>query len=314
MIKSLNSAAKCSQAPCWDGFERLEILGEGSYGKIYKVRELSGEKRVLVIKEIDTSQLRSDYEALDEINVMSKMDSHYIVKYYDSFISNSCKVNIVMEHCEHGDLHKLLKKRKDPTDESKHKYLSENRIWSFFIQICIGLYHMHASCVLHRDLKTLNIFLTKENKIKIGDLGVAKILENMETDFATSKVGTPYYLSPEVCEDRPYNSKSDIWSLGCMLYEMCTLKHPFEARNQAALLLKIIKGKYEGIPRIYSRQLGEIVHSCLVKDFKKRPSVKSILLLEVVQSKALLLKIKLPVKKEEQIANEEPSKALWNVT
>ena len=90
---------------------------------------------------------------------------------------------------------------------------------------------MHSHSVLHRDLKTLNIFLNKDNKIKIGDLGVAKILENMETDFATSKVGTPYYLSPEVCEDRPYNSKSDIWSLGCILYEMCTLKHPFEAKN-----------------------------------------------------------------------------------
>lgn len=90
---------------------------------------------------------------------------------------------------------------------------------------------MHSHSVLHRDLKTLNIFLNKDNKIKIGDLGVAKILENMETDFATSKVGTPYYLSPEVCEDRPYNSKSDIWSLGCILYELCTLKHPFEAKN-----------------------------------------------------------------------------------
>ena len=83
---------------------------------------------------------------------------------------------------------------------------------------------------MHRDLKTLNIFLTKDNKIKIGDLGVAKILDNIE-NFATSKVGTPYYLSPEVCEDRPYNNKSDIWSLGCILYELCTLKHPFEAKN-----------------------------------------------------------------------------------
>ena len=90
------------------------------------------------------------------------------------------------------------------------------------------------------------MFLGKDNTIKIGDLGVAKILDNIEKDFATSKVGTPYYLSPEVCEDRPYNSKSDIWSLGCILYELCTLKHPFEAKNQAALLLKIIKGKYEG--------------------------------------------------------------------
>ena len=76
----------------------------------------------------------------------------------------------------------------------------------------------------------MNIFLTKDNKVKLGDLGVAKILESLE-NFATSKVGTPYYLSPEVCEDRPYNYKSDIWSLGCILYELCTLKHPFEAKN-----------------------------------------------------------------------------------
>jgi NIMA (never in mitosis gene a)-related kinase len=135
-----------------------------------------------------------------------------------------------MEYCEHGDLHKLLRKRKDPNDENKNKYLTENIVWKFFIQICIGLYHLHSNKILHRDLKTLNIFLTKENKIKIGDLGVAKILDNIE-NFATSKVGTPYYLSPEVCEDRPYNNKSDIWSLGCILYELCTLKHPFEAKN-----------------------------------------------------------------------------------
>jgi len=130
-------------------------------------------------------------------------------------------------------------------------------------------------------LKTLNIFLTKDNKVKIGDLGVAKILESLE-NFATSKVGTPYYLSPEVCEEKPYNDKSDIWSLGCILYEMCTLKHPFEAKNQAALLLKIIKGRYEKIPRIYSRQMSDLVNSCLMKDYKKRPSIEEILTQEIV--------------------------------
>lgn len=140
---------------------------------------------------------------------------------------------------------------------------------------------MHTQNILHRDLKTLNIFLTKDNKIKIGDLGVAKILDNIE-NFATSKVGTPYYLSPEVCEDRPYNNKSDIWSLGCILYELCTLKHPFEAKNQAALLLKIIRGRYESIPRMYSRSLAELVHSCLLKDFNKRPTIQSILMLDYV--------------------------------
>jgi NIMA (never in mitosis gene a)-related kinase len=93
-----------------------------------------------------------------------------------------------------------------------------------------------------------------------------------------SKVGTPYYLSPEVCEDRPYNSKSDIWSLGCVLYEMCSLRHPFEAKNHAELLLKIIKGKYDSIPKKYSKDLADIVHSCLMKDYNKRPSIEDIIL------------------------------------
>ena len=97
----------------------------------------------MVIKEIDTSQLRKDYEALSEINVMAQMNSPYIVKYFDSFITETHKVNIVMEYCEHGDLHKLLRKRKDVLEEKKHKYLSENRVWSFFIQICVGLYQLH---------------------------------------------------------------------------------------------------------------------------------------------------------------------------
>lgn len=225
--------------------------------------------------------MKRNYDMLAEINVMARMESPFIVKYYDSFIEGESRVNIVMECCERGDLHKLLKKRKDPTDKQKHKYLGENVVWNFFIQICIGLHYMHANNILHRDLKTLNIFLTKDNKIRIGDLGVAKILDNLE-NFVTSKVGTPYYLSPEACEDRPYNNKSDIWALGCILYELCCLCHPFEAKNQAALLLKIMKGKYQSIPRIYSRQLAELVHSCLMKDFKKRPSVQSILLTEVV--------------------------------
>jgi len=129
-----------------------------------------------------------------------------------------------MEYCEHGDLHSYLKKLKN------NKYLSENVVWKFFIQISLGVHHLHHHNILHRDLKTLNIFLTKENNIRIGDLGVAKMMASAE-NFVRSKVGTPYYLSPEICEDRPYNNKSDIWSLGCVLYEMCSLKHPFEAKN-----------------------------------------------------------------------------------
>ena len=90
-------------------------------------------------------------------------------------------------------------------------------------------------------------------------------------DFAQTMVGTPYYLSPEMCEERPYNEKSDIWALGCVLYELCTFKYPFEATNQGALVLKIIRGKYNPIPNTYSQELKEIVDMCLCRDYKKRP-------------------------------------------
>ena len=96
----------------------------------------------------------------------------------------------------------------------------------------LGLLYLHTNKVLHRDIKTINVFLTKDNQVKIGDLGVAKVL-NQTANMAFTVVGTPYYLSPELCQERPYNHKSDIWSLGCVLYELCTFKHPFEATSQA---------------------------------------------------------------------------------
>lgn len=102
---------------------------------------------------------------------------------------------------------------------------------------------MHTLKVLHRDIKTLNIFLTKDNSVRIGDLGVAKVLSHT-ANFAKTMVGTPYYLSPELCEEKPYNTKSDVWALGCVLYELCAHRHPFSSANQGALILKIIRGKF----------------------------------------------------------------------
>jgi NIMA (never in mitosis gene a)-related kinase len=136
--------------------------------------------------------------------------------------------------------------------------------------------YIHARKILHRDIKTINIFLNKDETIRIGDLGVAKAL-NQTANFAHTVVGTPFYLSPELCEEKPYNHKSDIWSLGCVLYELCTLKHPFESNNQGALILKIVRGKYNPIPSTYTKDLSDLVDSCLMKDYKKRASVNDIL-------------------------------------
>lgn len=114
-------------------------------------------------------------------------------------------------------------------------------------------------------------------------------------------MGTPYYLSPEVCEDRPYNAKSDIWSLGCILYELCCLKHPFESNNQGELLRKILDGEFEAISKKYSQELREICYSCLTKNFSKRPSCEEIIGKPIFQAKANLWKIKLPFRNTSQI-------------
>jgi NIMA (never in mitosis gene a)-related kinase len=127
-----------------------------------------------------------------------------------------------------------------------------------FVQICLALKHVHDRKILHRDLKTQNIFLTKKDLIKLGDFGIARVLHNTN-ELAKTAIGTPYYLSPEICENKPYNNKSDIWSLGCILYEMATLRHAFEAGDMKGLVLKILRGSYPPLPTWYSKDLRTLV-------------------------------------------------------
>ena len=134
--------------------------------------------------------------------------------------------------------------------------------------------------ILHRDLKTLNIFLKNGFQVKIGDLGVAKIL--LKNSFAKTVIGTPFYLSPEICQAKPYNDKSDVWALGCILYELCTFKHPFDAKSQGALILKIMNNVPENINKFYSKDLCNLVNLLLEKDAEKRPSCIDILNLDFV--------------------------------
>jgi len=250
-------------------FEILNKLGKGSFGTVYKVRR-KADKNIYVMKQINIAQLNPIYKttALNEAKILSSLENPFVVKYFESFIEKN-HLNIVMEYCEGGDLTNYIRGQLG-------RPLPENKIWKFFIQMCVGLKYIHSKKILHRDIKSMNIFLSKEEDIRIGDLGVAKSMAE-SANFAHTMVGTPYYLSPEMCEEKPYNEKSDIWALGCVLYEMCTQKHPFEANNQAALLLKILRGKFNPISSGYSADLGELVSLCLCKDYRKRPSAEALL-------------------------------------
>jgi NIMA (never in mitosis gene a)-related kinase len=129
---------------------------------------------------------------------------------------------------------------------------------------------------MHRDLKTQNIFLTKSKVIKVGDLGIARVLDS-STDMATTLIGTPYYMSPELFSNKPYNFKSDVWALGCCVYEMTTLKHAFNGRDMNSLMYKILRGKMPPLPSVYSVELINLIRAMLNKTAEKRPSVNRIL-------------------------------------
>ena len=244
-------------------------LGTGSYGVVYKVTKKK-DNNFYVLKQISLFGLTPSQikDVKTEAELLSQMNSAYVVKYYDSFEEKNF-LNIVMEFCDGGDLGRFLNYQM-----KTGRLLKEDVIWKLFIKICIGLGYLHKKKVLHRDLKSLNIFLTKGLDVKIGDLGVAKSLT--QSGFAKTFIGTPYYLSPEICEEKPYNEKSDVWALGCILYEMCTYNHPFEAKTQAGLILKILKGKYQPIPSSYSYHLQKMIDLLLEKDYRKRPNVSDL--------------------------------------
>jgi len=243
----------------------LEQLGRGAQGVVHKAKRVADGSHV-AIKQVflSTMSKKDQAEAAHEVRVLSKLSHPNVIRYLDSF-NQGTTLFIVTELADGGNLTDALKRTRQ-----RGALLPEKLVWKYFLQTAVGLQHIHSRKILHRDIKTMNIFLTKDDNIKVGDLGVARILNNTN-ELANTMVGTPYYLSPELCEGRPYNDKSDIWSLGCVLYELCTLKHPFDASNQGALILKIIRGKYPPISSSYSRELTDMLSRCLDRDTNVRP-------------------------------------------
>ena len=263
-------------------YQIIEKIGKGTFGIVYKVRKYN-DPLIYVIKQISLSGL-TDYQinqVYAEAKILSLIKSKYVVRYYESFLEDD-NLNIVMEYCDNGDLCNYLNEQK-----KKSMPLKEDLIWKIFIKITLGLATIHKMKILHRDLKTLNIFLKKDMEIKIGDLGVAKELN--QASFANTIIGTPYYLSPEMCEDKPYNQKSDVWALGVILYELCTFRHPFNAGNHAALILKIMTANPEPILACYSNNLQKIVNCILEKKIEKRPNCWDLLNMPIISEKAKMI-------------------------
>ncbi|KFP76129.1 Serine/threonine-protein kinase Nek3, partial [Apaloderma vittatum] len=249
-------------------YKVLKVLGEGSFGRALLVHHrISNQKYAM--KEIRLPMSSSDVEnSRKEAVLLGKMKHPNIVAYKESFEADG-HLYIVMEYCDDGDLMQKIKNQRG-------KLFPEDTILHWFVQMCLGVKHIHDKRVLHRDIKSKNVFLTQNGKVKLGDFGSARLLAH-PASYACTYVGTPYYVPPEIWESMPYNNKSDIWSLGCILYELCTLRHPFQANSWKHLILKICKGSYNPLPSHYCYELHYLIKQMFKRNPKNRPSASTIL-------------------------------------
>uniref|UniRef100_G1SRU6 Serine/threonine-protein kinase Nek11 n=1 Tax=Oryctolagus cuniculus TaxID=9986 RepID=G1SRU6_RABIT len=248
-------------------------LGSGSFGTVYLVadKKATQGEELKVLKEISVGEVNPNetVQASLEAQLLSKLEHPAIVKFYASFVDqgNFC---IITEYCEGGDLDYKIQEYKEAGN-----IFPENQIMEWFIQLLLGVDYMHERRILHRDLKSKNIFL-KNNRLKIGDFGVSRLLVG-SCDLATTLTGTPHYMSPEALKHQGYDTKSDIWSLACILYEMCCMSHAFTGSNFLSIVLKIVEGDTPSLPERHPRELNAIMESMLNKNPSLRPSAIEIL-------------------------------------
>jgi len=273
-------------------YEILEFVGEGSFARVSKVR-FKPTGQIYVWKEMDYGKM-SDKERqmlVDEVNILRELNHPNIVKYYDRIIDHeNKKIYIIQEHCDAGDLDMVIKDYR-----WANKNIPEDFIWTVLSEVASALRACHqkqtGERVLHRDLKPSNIFLSsldgrpKKLKLtgltaKLGDFGLARVLD--DHSLAQTHVGTPFYMSPEKIYFKSYDEKSDIWALGCILYEMATLQPPFSASRYTQLARKIQKGEYKDFGNI-SKDLANLISSMLRVNRMERPTITHIWKLPRVQ-------------------------------
>ena len=266
-------------------FDILKTIGQGSFSKVYLVKRKLDSK-IYALKSVFIEKLPKNQQdnSVNEVRILASVHHQNVISYKEAFWDDkTSSLNIVMEYAEDGDLYTKIKKMK----ENKF-FFEEKKIWDYTIQIIQGLKALHDKNIMHRDLKSENIFLTKKNsQCKIGDMNVSKVLKEK---LLRTQTGTPYYASPEVWMNKPYSFKSDLWSIGCVIYEMCELKTPFNGKDMDDLFVTICLNKVKRINDIYSDDLWFMINKLLEVNVDKRFDCKQFLECDIVQKKINELK------------------------
>ena len=254
-----------------DDFQIISKLGEGAYSTVFKVKRII-DNQIYALKKVKLLNLseKEKENSLNEVRILASVKSNFVVSYKEAFFDEKDNtLCIVMEFADRGDLYQQIVAHKKTA-----KFFEESDIWRIFIQLVKGLKALHDLKILHRDMKSANVFLFSNGCAKLGDLNVSKVARR---GLGYTQTGTPYYASPEVWKDKPYDHKSDVWSLGCVLYEMITLRPPFRAKDMEGLFNKVCKGQFSRIPDRFSDDLFKIVQYLLQVNSIQRPSCEQIL-------------------------------------
>eukprot|EP01061_Rhynchopus_euleeides_P026072 TRINITY_DN4269_c0_g1_i1.p1 TRINITY_DN4269_c0_g1~~TRINITY_DN4269_c0_g1_i1.p1 ORF type:complete len:447 (+),score=173.13 TRINITY_DN4269_c0_g1_i1:192-1532(+) len=248
-------------------------IGRGSYGEAWLV-ETSSDGTVCVAKVMELPKMsnRDVQYAYSEIKCLSLVKHPNVIRYYEDKEEGDCLL-IIMEFADGGDLDRQVKQRA----ANNFKYFQEHEVLFMFLQLCMALDHIHAKKMLHRDIKGANIFLTSTGVIKLGDFGFShEYEETVSNAVAGTFCGTPYYLAPELWENKKYGKKADVWSLGVLLYEMLALKRPYTAQNMRGLMDKVLEGKFPPPPSHCRQQMHDLISFILQSDPEQRPTVREI--------------------------------------
>ena len=260
-------------------FQIISKLGEGAYSTVFKVKRIIDNK-IYALKKVKLLNLseKEKENYLNEVRILASVKSNFVVSYKEAFFDEKDNtLCIIMEFADRGDLYQKIVQHKKSAI-----LFEESDIWRIFIQLVKGLKSLHDLKILHRDMKSANVFLFSNGSAKLGDLNVSKVAKR---GLGYTQTGTPYYASPEVWKDKPYDNKSDVWSLGCVLYEMITLRPPFRAQNMEGLYNKVCKGQFSRIPDKFSDDLFKVVQFLLQVNPISRPSCEQILNYPIVQKR-----------------------------
>jgi len=251
-------------------YKKIRSLGTGASGTVDLVQRQS-DLKMFALKTVDMGRL-SDKErkmAKNEVNLLRVLNGPSIIQYYESFEEKDV-MKILMEYAEHGSLDDLIKDCK-----SVGNIIPKDRIMQWTAHAVLGLLVMHSKNVLHRDIKAQNMFLASNMVVKLGDFGISKTLST-NTSLAQTMIGTPYFMSPELINEEPYGQKSDIWALGCTVYELVTLKKPFDGKTSDQIFNKIKDNPYAPLGADVDPDIKTLIDTLLQKDPKQRPNIRKV--------------------------------------